>query len=326
MNIRQKNKLLRILNDEIVGCYNCQPRDDGDYVWIGPSCYIDDILADYELTDDDWKYLLEEFNCPNCRTDLNSKYDEVEIKSEVDNQIDKILERISDKRTINSLKKFNDFLSKFPYLGFKNSLGRKLFKSINDGATKNVSSENWYRARLLNEESRIYKTEEMGATDPLKVKITEGRFNHYGQSFLYLSSSKETALKEISRSDNSVCVIQKFKVNNIPLILDLRSDYQNINPNLNILFIAIIYNGFIYNKPDELSSWKPEYFVPRYIADVARFLGFNGIVYSSVMGYGDNLVIFNPEKDYFTPLEEPFIYTLPPETESVTDLNIFKDL
>ena len=88
----------------------------------------------------------------------------------------------------------------------------------------------------------------------------------------------------------------------------MRSNYNNIDPEIDLIYWAIIYNGFVGERPNNKSSWKPEYFVPRFIADTSRFFKYNGIIYTSAVSEGDNLVLFNFRRDKVFPIDEPKVY------------------
>ena len=47
----------------------------------------------------------------------------------------------------------------------------------------------------------------MDAPDPNKVYVKEGRYNHTGQSFLYLSNFEKTAFLEIKSGSENICTI-----------------------------------------------------------------------------------------------------------------------
>jgi len=57
-------------------------------------------------------------------------------------------------------------------------------------------------------------------------------------------------------------------------------------------------------------GWKPEYFVPRFIADCARASGFAGIRFQSPRHYDRNLVLFAWSDDGLIPEGEPSIIKL----------------
>ena len=211
---------------------------------------------------------------------------------------------------MDKLFEFNKFLSMYPYLGLSSSskTGKQIFNLVKNGKVHFIESEEWFRARKLNNESRIFLSEEMGAPDPEKDYIKEGRYNHTGQSFLYLSNFEKTAFLEIKEDSENICAIQKFKIKSLNKLLDLRSNYENIDPEVDLIYWAIIYNGFIGNRPSGTSSWKPEYFVPRFISDATRHFEYNGIIYTSAVAEGENLVLFKYTKDEVFPVQNSYSY------------------
>jgi len=303
-------KARQYLLDEIVACFNCRPWVEDEIVWHNPHTDLDDLLIDFDLTDDEWGIILGHLKCPNCEHPLETRCDQVEIKSEYDIKVEGILKKIENEKILDKLFEFNNFLSRYPYLGLNPSLktGKQIFNLVKNGKTHIVESEEWYRARKLNNESRIYSFDEMGAPDPNKVPVKEHRYNHTGQSFLYLSNFERTAFLEIKERSENICATQKFTIQNLNNLLDLRSNYDNIDPDIDLLYWAIIYNGFIGDKPSKTSSWKPEYFVPRFMADAARFHKYEGIIYTSAVSEGENLVIFNTNHESVKPEDIPYIY------------------
>lgn len=291
------------LLEEIVGCYNCQPWDSGEVIWLGPKSDLEDLLIYCDVEDEHWEEVLEELNCPNCGTSLTEIGDEVEVKTEYDKNVEKVMRQATSPELIEKLHGFNDFLKEFPYLGLcdPENIGNEILNKIYNWDRYQLPVKVWYRARKLNEESRIFKSTEMGAPDPKDTYIWEGRYNHTGQSFLYLADDPETAFKEIKQGDMNICAIQKFKASDNITVLDLRQDYRNINPEVELLALSVIYNGVISQKPDEHNSWKPEYFVSRFVADCARKNDYDGILFSSVSRYvGEDLVVFPSKVSIFT--------------------------
>ncbi len=301
-------KARQYLLNQIVACFNCRPFVEDEIVWQNPHTDLANLLIDFSLTDEEWKLLLEDLKCPKCKHPLETQCDEVEIKSEYDYKVEQIFKKIEHEKIINKLYEFNKFISEYPYLGLDTKIGKQIYSLIKDGKTHSIKSEEWYRARKLNNENRIFSSEEMSAPNPNKVYIKEGRYNHTGQPFLYLSNFEETAFLEIKEDRNNLCVIQKFQIQHLNNLLDLRSNYDNIDPDIDLLYWAIIYNGFVSEKPNNKSSWKPEYFVPRFIADVARFFKYNGIIYSSAVSGGENLVLFHFPKKNVKYIDDPKIF------------------
>lgn len=311
------------LLEEIVGCYNCQPWEQGP-VWLGPHVDLEDLLNDCGIEEEHWEEVLEDLQCPSCGTPLTELGDEVEVKSEYDKQVEAILEKAKSVAIIQKLKAFNSHLKEYPYLGLcdPQGTGSEILSKIQGRRGYKLRPREWYRARRINEESRIFASEEMGAPDPRKVYIREGRYNHTGQVFLYLANSPEVAFKEIKSEKQNLCAIQKYKISEDLSVLDLRQDYSDIDIRVDLLVLAIIYNGFIYRKPLEESSWKPEYFIPRFISDCARKEGYDGILFSTVFGYGENLAVFPHKIDKFTAEGEciPFRYEEKPPKSVFLDL------
>ncbi len=64
-------------------------------------------------------------------------------------------------------------------------------------------------------------------------------------------------------------------------------------------------------RPDPDSPWKPEYFVPRFVADAARAAGFRGILYCSTRLAGYNAVLFEWTAREVRPEGEPEILEYP---------------
>ena len=71
---------------------------------------------------------------------------------------------------------------------------------------------------------------------------------------------------------------------------------------------------------DPGSEWKPQYFVPRYIADCARRVGFRGILFDSSRHFGTNLVLFEWGERDIRPIGEPEILRV-----SWSDLSLEED-
>lgn len=288
--------------DEIVGCYNCQPWEGGP-VWLGPRCYLEDLLVDCDVPEEHWEEVLAGLMCPNCGTDLNSASDEVEVKSQYDKQVEATLKQAHAPELVEALWVFHKFLESYPYLGLDDpqGMGRRIRTEIQHWRSETLRPATWFRARRLNAESRVFNSNEMRSPDPTKVFIPEGRYNHTGQSFLYLSSYPETAFAEIKLKNENLCAMQKFRATDNIKALDLRHDLREIDPDKDFLAVAIIYNGLVERKPEASTSWKPEYFIPRFIADCARLEKYEGVLFSSATLYGHNLVVFPQKIPCFEP-------------------------
>lgn len=316
------------LSSEISGCYNCQPWDGGGVFWLGGSSTLEEVFSSCDIDEDLWEEVLEDFCCPYCGTDLQSPSDDVEIKSEYDKKVEATIDKIHSPGMVLELHNFHKFLASYPYLGLGDDekTGLKIRERIKTWPRAELSPAIWYRARKLNDESRIYDSTEMGSPKTEDVFVSEGRYNHTGQSFLYLADKPQTAFREIRTSKENICAMQMFQAVEPIRVLDLRKDLviRNVDPNADLLALAIIYNGYIQDRPSSQTTlWKPEYFVPRYIADCARLEGFEGIWFSSaVSGNSSNLVVFDKKKTAFVPKGESEVFVLKEDDEE-QQLSVF---
>jgi hypothetical protein len=226
-----------------------------------------------------------------------------ELGNETDKIVDVPLEKANVSALIQELKDFHEFLAKYPYLGLgdPNGLGLKIQAAIRNWRSSKIVTKTWYRANKFDDESRLFTSAEMGAPDPATEYLWEGRYNHTGQSFLYLTDNPETAFLEMHCDTANVCAMQKFKVTRGIKILDLKHDLKDRKPDADLLAIAIIDSGCLELQPKEDTSWKPEYLIPRFIADCARVEGYEAIQFPSAVRDGTNLVVFPQEPPAFLP-------------------------
>lgn len=220
-----------------------------------------------------------------------------ELGNEADKIVDAPLEKAHARALIQELRYFHDFLASYPYLGLGDpkGLGLKIRAAIRNWPSSEIVTTTWYRANKFDDESRLFTSAEMGAPDPATEYLWEGRYNHTGQSFLYLTDNPKTAFLEMHCGTANLCAMQKFKVTPGIKVLDLKHDLRDRNPDADLLAIAVVDSGYLELQPKEDESWKPEYLIPRFIADCARVEGYEAIRFSSAISDGTNLVVF-PQK------------------------------
>ena len=317
--------VMKVLRDNVDGCVLCQPNDEDEVVWLGEHTCLGELLAKGQRFEEKAvEQALKEFRCPSCDASLG-RDDEVLIKSVDAREVKVFVEGSTDRALVEQLNAFNDFLAQYPYLGASDPLGtgKEIIDAIAASAPIEMGSVVLHRARLFDGDSRIFRSDEMGAPNPAKVKhIPEGRFNHTGQSLLYLSEYEETALAEVSLNKADACVIQKYELKGFGKILNLAYTFRAVGRRLSplqaslvfngfvskILPAAIVHNGFVGKRPDGVSCWKPEYFVPRFLSDVARLHGYLGIIFKSAISAGNNVVVFDAYSPHCLPIGEPYIY------------------
>jgi len=132
--------------------------------------------------------------------------------------------------------------------------------------------------------------------------IPEGRFNHFGQPCWYLADDPNAAASEVTSSEERLAWVQEWKLEQMSKVIDLRAwhaederayDHNGEAIDFPLLPVALVFGDHLCARPEKQSSWRPEYFVPRFVADAARHAGFSGILFQSTRSFGKNLVIFD---------------------------------
>lgn len=138
--------------------------------------------------------------------------------------------------------------------------------------------------------------DKISAVPPLIAN--EGRANRTGVSFLYCATDEYTAISEVRPHPSDIVSIAKFTTKSNLKLFDLSYphliNYYHCETSLKKLrtyaTIAKIFN--VATPP----SQKGRYLVTQLIANAIRQLGYDGIIFSSTVGTGKNIVIFTPEK------------------------------
>lgn len=314
--------LISELQDEIQYCITCQPYEDRDSVWIlGDQTNLEDLFDEYEIPVDIRDEIANRLHCLNCGRKLE-RFDDYGKKTEYERRVDQKRDEWYSKYKAD-LEDFVQFIEKYPYLGAKHKLGKKIVELLPEFPETNIENENWFRARKIND-GRKFSHKDMTAPEPEQVQIGEGRFNHYGQSHLYLARTDIGAAREcLDLTDEKILWMQNVVIHKATSILDVRVGFNEPDPDSPLIAMGLIYFSSALNISVERDRfWKPEYFVPRFVADAAKFAGFQGILYTSNHYYSDNLVIFDTSKLEYEFVDDPFIFTLHEEN---IDLPFYKD-
>ncbi len=159
-----------------------------------------------------------------------------------------------------------------------------------------------YRSRV-NIDIGIIDITEMGKP-PEKIS-TAGRANPIGIPYLYTASNIQTAIAEIRPHKGDNITVAKFQVIEPLTLVDLRNPRKSISPfvldedGLNQIFTDLDY---LCHLGDELS--KPilpreahlEYLSSQYLCELIKHSGYDGVIYKSSVGDGDNYAIFSDNK------------------------------
>ena len=166
-----------------------------------------------------------------------------------------------------------------------------------------------FRARICEDKVKIKKNK-MGKP-PLKI-ATGGRANPVGISYLYVASDISTAIAEIRPHKSDFVSVVKLKIPSNLKLVDLRNPKNSLSP-----FIRTDYNveelfkyiELLQQLGEELS--KPilprdahlEYLPSQYLAELIKDANFNGIIYKSSVGNGDNIALFSDTNVEFKSVE-----------------------
>ena len=142
---------------------------------------------------------------------------------------------------------------------------------------------------------------------PLKFLASEGRANPKGIPYLYLATSKETAMSEVRPWIGSTISVAQFVTKNELNIVDCSKNHL-ANP-----FFFDFKRGFYEpsNEEKEKSVWahidrafsepviqnenRADYAPTQIIAELFKNNGFDGIVYKSMLSEGYNVALFHSD-------------------------------
>lgn len=311
---KKNQQLFEKVQEQIEYCYNCQPYDEGEAVWIhGDQTELSEILYDFKVQEKLHDIFARNLTCKYCGTSEFDPYSEVGLKTKYEVELDKHFD-LAQRKYAKSLSDFKSLIMEFPFLALESKIAKDIKKEIE---AKKLPVDTifgtYYRCRNV-EDNRAFESKDLMLA-PLGIP-KEGRFNHSGQSHLYLSQEKETAKAEIlgDIKDKRLIWIQKINIEKpIENILDLTFDWTLMTLSTSALLIALHTGEYLSCIRDNDGNWRPDYFITRYIMDCAKNAGYNGVKYQSARSYtGDNIVLFRDFLDNITPIGLPVIETFIP--------------
>jgi|GEM_PF-2018234 len=152
----------------------------------------------------------------------------------------------------------------------------------------------FYRARIGD-----YTNEDITCLlAPPKGKSSAGRCNPEGISYLYLSSCQKTAVCEVSPSSGDIVSMAKINVD-VSKIFSFRVYFQNLNLSVGVdnedsMILIKLIDCELASKITK--DRKLDYIPLQYISEYIKNRDYDGFVYSSTVGSGMNLVMFNWEE------------------------------
>ena len=174
---------------------------------------------------------------------------------------------------------------------------------LNELTIQNFRKRVLYRARI-SEDKKMIEAEKMGKP-PEKFVKDGGRANPVGISYLYTATNRSTAIAEVRPHKGDVITIAKINIIGKLRLADLRNPRKGTSPfskeSEETKFI-FKYISLLQHFAEELS--KPvlprdaylEYLPSQYLSELIKDAGFDGFIFKSSVGKGDNVVLFDDKK------------------------------
>ena len=162
-----------------------------------------------------------------------------------------------------------------------------------------IGSTVFYRARINKIPDEVYPVTEMGA--PPKELATSGRANSVGISYLYVASTDKTAISEVRPHKGDILTLAMFREIKELKLVDLRNPRASIIPfRYSETSLKNAYKGLSLletlgdelTKPVSQHKAQLEYLSSQYLCEFIKFQGYDGVIYQSALGGGDNYAIF----------------------------------
>lgn len=212
--------------------------------------------------------LLPYIMCPNCGKSLKNWIWPYELPFTPPQNFDQIIEEISYiARTT-------------PFLLLSHRFSLDIFNMLNELSSQTPRQnykEKLFRGRSLNP-SAIQLSPADFDFPPKNVIKSEGRYNHVGDSVLYLASTEEVCKEEMRNSPS--LIISSFDYTADLKILDLMTPHETEH-NHSELLSFIIFSSLLSARSNADGFHRPEYVFSRFVKDCAVHAGFDAIKYPS---------------------------------------------
>ena len=284
-------------------CANSQPWEGGT-IWMNGHGPLRDALGIADVPEEHFEEVADRVRCPYCgnRYEL---YEEVGIKAEAEMRFERLRYQWLEDHQYR-LDEFYAHLESYPYLGLLHEVGREINASLKQLPQREISGEVWYRARRIKDGHQL-TADEFRTPNPEKVVIAEGRFNLFGRPVVYMAETAESAAAEVLKEGESRAWVMGFRLKGVGPILNLSIREDWADEEVTVLAVGLGYFGNLSRPVIREKGWKPQYLLPRFIADCARLHGFVGLVFQSSRYWADNLVLFTWDDQNIVPEGEPRI-------------------
>jgi len=289
---RNTEKLRRLAEQRFYACEICNE----------PNSYelIDVVLDKLRLTRGERRRLERQLRCPNCESPVEpltqvAAYGPAEL-GEIRRHV------LWIKRYATALRSLEELLDQTPSLGGLHPMAATLAAGLSRLSPTTIHQERWYRARTWRD-GEVLKPKDFLPPDPHQVYVKPARFNHAGQVGLYVAKDPSDCAVEIfdDPSQESKIWIAEIEFREPLKVLDLGIWVVGEQSRLPVVLEGL--RGLLTAKRERADLSPQQYNLSRFVADLARRRGLDGIVYTSSREhpfgpdvFGKNLVILNHQK------------------------------
>lgn len=229
---------------------------------------------------EDYQRLLPTMKCPSCGESFTDNFWAYELPFDPPDNHEEIL---TDIATLAKSRPF--LLLSYDFCREVYDVIKKLASSAKPKTFDNL----FFRGRSIATSPTIVDFEK----PPAKV-VREGRYNHAGDSVLYVASTLNTCKAEM-RAAKDLRIIS-FKMSEAMKVLDL-IDAEEAHCESKDLLEFLVYSALLSATSKDDGFSRPEYVFSRFIKDCALDAGFDAIKYPSTRVGEErfNLAIINPE-------------------------------
>ena len=127
-------------------CYMDQPQEE-DFDWaLGDRTEVRELLEAFDVPEKLWDQVAAKLHCPYCGNSGFDVSDEIGTYT-ADEVAEEKRSREWYQRWKPRLDAFGEYLARYPYLGAKHAIGRRILKAINELPVRDLADEVWWRAR-----------------------------------------------------------------------------------------------------------------------------------------------------------------------------------
>lgn len=192
------------------------------------------------------------------------------------------------------IKEIAEVANKTPFLLLTHTFARQVFEAITSLSQQTLSEPfdmQLFRARIL---EPGYVSTIADFDFPPTEFVQDGRYNHAGDSVLYLANTEKVCRAEMRGS--ALLKIASFNFCAQLKILDLMTPHESDHKFADLLSF-VSFSALVSAQSNDNGFHRPEYIFSRFIKDCAFQAGYNAIKYPStrIGSASYNIVIINKE-------------------------------